>query len=57
MKLTSIKDSVRRGDDGDDHGKSGEADDDDSYGGNAGAAPAGSVAPPGNGLFESGAAP
>jgi len=45
--------SPRRGDDGDDHNKGGEADDDDSYGGNAGPAPAGSVAPPDNGLFDS----
>jgi len=47
---------LRRGDDNDPEGD--EEDDDDSDGGNAsGAAPAGSVAPPNNGLFGTGVTP
>ncbi len=47
---------LRRGDDNDHEGD--EEDDDDSDGGNAsGAAPAGSVAPPNNGLFGTGVTP
>jgi hypothetical protein len=48
--------SLRRADDDDDHSAGDEEDDDD--GGNAsGPAPAGSVAPPSNGLFGTGAMP
>jgi len=50
--------SLQRGGDDDEHGASDEEDDDDSDGGNAsGPAPAGSVAPPSNGLFGTGATP
>ena len=48
---------LRRGD-GDDHDEGDEEEDDDDDGGNAsGPAPAGSVAPPNNGLFGTGATP
>ncbi|RWM28130.1 hypothetical protein [Mesorhizobium sp.] len=48
---------LRRGDDND-HDEGDEEDDDDDDGGNAsGPAPAGSVAPPNNGLFGTGAMP
>lgn len=51
--------SARNGDDGDRHGDDEDDDDDDDNGGNAAAnpAPAGTVLPPANGLFGSGAAP
>lgn len=52
---------IGRGDDDDDHGEGDDddSDDDDGYrrGAAAGRAPAGTVAPPNNGLFGSGAAP
>lgn len=49
---------LRRGDDDDDDDKDEDDDDNDSRGGNVSAlAPAGSVAPPNNGLFGNGATP
>jgi hypothetical protein len=52
-------DDDRHGDDDDGEGDDDDDDDDDGYGGSATAnpAPAGTVAPPANGLFGSGAAP
>ncbi|TIQ27791.1 MAG: hypothetical protein E5X48_32385 [Mesorhizobium sp.] len=47
---------LRRGD-GDDHDEGDEEDDDDDGGNASGPAPAGSVAPPSNGLFGTGAMP
>lgn len=47
---------LRRGD-GDDHDEGDDEDDDDDGGSASGPAPAGSVAPPNNGLFGTGATP
>ncbi|SDU49441.1 hypothetical protein [Stappia sp. ES.058] len=60
LKLASNDDDDHERDDEDHDDDDDEDDDDDDYGGRRGgmnAAPAGTVAPPANGLFGSGAAP
>lgn len=49
--------SRRRSGDGEDHDQGDDEDGDDAEGGNVGPGPAGSVAPPNNGLFGTGTAP